>query len=97
MCLHPCRMDIATPPRVLASLAMTKRRAWVLVAAAIWTVYVWATRIWIIARLSNGTGFKLVHYTLALISIAFAVAIGWIGIRGLQGDSGSRSAARSTS
>ncbi len=63
---------------------MTRRRAWVLVAAAIWTLYVWATRIWIIARLSNGAGFKVVHYTLAAISIAFAFSIGWIGIRWLK-------------
>jgi NO-binding membrane sensor protein with MHYT domain len=63
---------------------MTKRRAWVLIAAAVWTFYVWATRIWIIARLSNGAGFKLVHYVLAAISIGFAVAIGWIGLRGLR-------------
>lgn len=63
---------------------MTKRQAWVLVAAAIWTFYVWATRIWIIARLSNGTSFKLVHYTLAAISIGFAIAVGWIGVRSLQ-------------
>jgi hypothetical protein len=71
---------------------MTKRRAWVLVAAAIWTLYVWATRIWIIARLSNGTGFKAVHLLLAAISIGFAIAIGWIGIRGLREQSGPRSA-----
>jgi NO-binding membrane sensor protein with MHYT domain len=63
---------------------MTKRRAWVLIAAAIWTFYVWATRIWIIARLSNGTGFKVVHYVLAAISIGFAIAVGWIGLRVLR-------------
>ncbi|MEA2509943.1 MAG: hypothetical protein QOG21_2025 [Actinomycetota bacterium] len=63
---------------------MTKRRSWILVAAAVWTVYVWATRIWIIARLSNGTGFKVVHYVLAAISIGFAIAIGWIGVQGLR-------------
>ncbi|MEA2506290.1 MAG: hypothetical protein QOH48_908 [Actinomycetota bacterium] len=80
---------------MLASLPMTKRRSWVLVAAAIWTVYVWATRIWIIARLSNGTAFKLVHYVLAAISIGFAVAVGWIGVRGLREAPGTESAASS--
>jgi hypothetical protein len=67
---------------------MTKRRAWVLLAAAVWTFYVWTTRIWIIARLSNGTGFKVVHYVLAAISIGFAIAIGWIGVRALKERSG---------
>jgi hypothetical protein len=69
---------------MLASSRMTKRRARVLVAAAIWTLYVWTTRIWIIFRLSNGAGFKVVHYGLAAISIGFALAIGWIGLQGLR-------------
>jgi hypothetical protein len=72
---------------VLASGSMTKRRAWVLIAAAIWTLYVWGTRIWIISGSSNGTGFKVVHYLLALISVGFAIAIGYIGIRALKEDS----------
>jgi hypothetical protein len=63
---------------------MTKRQAWVLIAAAVWTFYVWATRIWIIARLSDGAGFKAVHYVLAVISVGFAVAIGRIGWRALR-------------
>ena len=63
---------------------MTKRGAWILIAAALWTFYVWTTRIWIIARLSNGTGFKVVHYVLAAISVGFAIAIGWIGVRSLR-------------
>jgi hypothetical protein len=82
---------------MLASEAMTKRRAWVLIAAAIWTLYVWGTRIWIISRLSNGTGFKVVHYVLAAISIGFAIAVGSIGIRGLKQDSVGDSALRSPS
>jgi hypothetical protein len=63
---------------------MTRRGAWVLIAAAAWTLYVWVTRVWIITRLSGGTGFKAVHYTLAAVSIAFALAIGWIGYRWLK-------------
>ena len=63
---------------------MTKRSGWVLVAAAIWTFYVWGTRIWVIARDSNGMGFKVVHYLLAAISILFAIAVGWIGVRALR-------------
>jgi hypothetical protein len=74
---------------------MTKQRAWVLIAAAVWTLYVWGTRIWIISRLSNGTGFKVVHYVLALISIGFAIAVGVIGVRGLREGSAQDTAFRS--
>lgn len=44
-------------------------------AFAVWTVYVWVTRLWNIWRDSTrDTGFKLVHTVLAVISVAFAVA-----------------------
>jgi hypothetical protein len=58
---------------------MTRKQAWLLVAAAVWTFYVWGTRIFIIAGQDQSTGFKVVHYILAAISIAFGIAIGWIG------------------
>jgi hypothetical protein len=54
----------------------------VLLAAAAWTVYVWVTRMWNIARDSEHSfGFKAVHGVLAVISVAFAIAIGVIGFR----------------
>ena len=56
---------------------MTRRQALVLRAFAIWTVYVWMTRMWNILRdhtKGHGAGFKLVHSVLAVISVAFAVA-----------------------
>lgn len=56
---------------------MTRRQALVLRAFAAWTVYVWVTRMWNIWRdhaKGHGVGFKLVHATLAVISVAFAVA-----------------------
>ncbi len=47
----------------------------VLRAFAVWTVWVWATRIWnIVGDDTRSTGFKAVHAVLALVSIAFAVA-----------------------
>jgi hypothetical protein len=47
----------------------------VLRAFAVWTVYVWVTRIWnILGDESTSTAFKAVHSVLAVISIAFAVA-----------------------
>ena len=47
----------------------------ILRAFAVWTVWVWGTRIWnIVGDDTRSTGFKLVHAVLALVSVAFAVA-----------------------
>jgi hypothetical protein len=47
----------------------------VLRAFAIWTVWIWGTRIWnIVGDDARGTAFKAVHIVLALVSVAFAVA-----------------------
>jgi hypothetical protein len=60
----------------------SRARSNVLLAAAAWTLYVWVTRMWNIARdADHSFGFKAVHGVLAVISIAFAVAIGVIGLR----------------
>jgi uncharacterized membrane protein len=60
----------------------TRTRAWVLLAAAAWTIYVWTTRIWnIVSDPAHDVAFKAVHSVLAVISIAFAIAIGIIGWR----------------
>ena len=57
-------------------IGMTRTQAIVLRAAALWTFYVWITRIWNIAQdASTSFGFKAVHSILAVVSIAFAVAI----------------------
>ena len=54
---------------------MTRRQSVVLRAFAVWTVWVWGTRIWnIVGDDEHGTAFKVVHAVLALVSIAFAVA-----------------------
>jgi hypothetical protein len=60
----------------------TLARANVLLAAAAWTFYVWLTRIWNILRdPAHDTPFKVVHSVLAVISVAFAVAITVIALR----------------
>jgi hypothetical protein len=57
---------------------MSRSSRLVLRAFALWTVYVWGTRMWNIARDGDtSAGFKVVHGVLALISVAFAVAT-WI-------------------
>jgi len=63
---------------------MTRRQSRILIAAAVWTLYVWISRIVIMSGQDNSTGFKVVHGILALVSIGFALAIGKIGWEGRQ-------------
>ena len=57
---------------------MSTGEALVLRAFAIWTVYVWGTRIGnVVGDESRSFGFKAVHVALALVSVAFAVAA-WV-------------------
>lgn len=65
----------------VSDFAAPKRWGWVLIASAVWTLYVWITRIFIIADQNQTRGFKIVHFVLAGISIAFAIAVGTIGVR----------------
>lgn len=54
---------------------MSRRDAIVLRAFALWTVYVWGTRIGnVVGDRQRHFGFKAVHVVLALVSVAFAVA-----------------------
>lgn len=58
---------------------MNRREALVLRAFAVWTVWVWLTRIWNILgdnAADHGFAFKAVHVVLALVSIGFAV-VAW--------------------
>jgi len=60
----------------------TRARSTLLLAAAAWTIWVWATRIWnIVGDPAHDAAFKAVHSLLALVSIAFGVAIGVVGLR----------------
>jgi hypothetical protein len=63
---------------------MSRRAAWVLIALCAWSLYVWISRIVIMSGQDESTGFKVVHGVLALISIAFGLAAGWIGYRRLR-------------
>ncbi|MDQ3574488.1 MAG: hypothetical protein M3378_02920 [Actinomycetota bacterium] len=57
---------------------MPRSHALVLRAFAVWTVYVWGTRIWnVVGDEERGFAFKAVHVVLALVSVAFAVAT-WV-------------------
>jgi hypothetical protein len=62
---------------------MTRGQANVIRAFSIWTINVWVTRMWNIARDDQSFGFKAVHSVLAIISIAFAVTA-WIVVSRLR-------------
>ena len=58
---------------------MTKRQSRILIACAVWTLYVWISRIVIMSGQDNSAGFKIVHGILAAVSIGFGLAVGKIG------------------
>jgi len=71
------RREATTP----AASSPYRRWGWILIAAAVWTFWVWITRVVNIARLPETAAFKVVHYTLAAGSMAFGAASAWIGVR----------------
>ena len=78
---------------------MTRRQVRILLAAAVWTLYVWISRLVIMAGQDESTGFKVVHGILALISIGFALAIGkigWDGRKRAKAQAGQGTAAQAT-
>lgn len=55
---------------------MSRVDALILRTAAVWTIFIWVTRIRnILGDEAHSTGFKVIHSLLALVSVAFAVAI----------------------
>lgn len=52
---------------------MKLRSAVFLRAFAVWTLFVWITRIKNVFDQGRGAGFVVVHLVLALVSVAFAV------------------------
>lgn len=70
------------PRSSMAAMKSPRARSNVLLLAAAWTIYVWVTRMWNIARdPTHNFPFKAVHGILAVISLAFAVAIAIIALR----------------
>ena len=65
-------------------MTLSRRAAWLLVATCLWTLYVWITRMWVIAQDSHGFAFKAVHAVLAIVSVGLAIPVGVIGWRALQ-------------
>jgi hypothetical protein len=67
---------------------VSRRAAWVLIALCAWTLYVWISRLFIMAGQDESTAFKVVHGILAVISLVFGLAAGWIGWRRLRAKEG---------
>ena len=61
-----------------------RRVAWFLIALCAWTLYVWITRVVIIAGQDQTIGFKVVHDVLAAISCAFGLGAGYVGVKALR-------------
>lgn len=59
----------------------TFRRAIVILAAASWTAFVWLGRLSLVLDDRNAVPFRVVHGVLIVVSLAFAVALGVIGVR----------------
>ncbi|MDQ1458000.1 MAG: hypothetical protein QOH28_3620 [Actinomycetota bacterium] len=70
--------------RTLSLDRVPRRVAWFLIALCAWTLYVWITRVVIIAGQDQTLGFKVVHDVLAAISIAFGLGAGFLGWRALR-------------
>jgi len=71
----PGRVE-ASPVVGAAGDPVSRTDAIILRTAAVWTVFIWVTRIRnILGDESRSTGFKVIHSVLALVSVAFAIAI----------------------
>ncbi len=66
---------------------MSRVDALILRSAAVWTVFIWVTRIGnILGDEARSVGFKAVHSGLAAVSVAFAVAIWGVASRSRRRD-----------
>jgi hypothetical protein len=62
---------------------VTRAEAILLRSCAIWTLWVWGTRIGnVLGDDSRSFGFKAVHVFLAVVSVAFAVGLWIVASRG---------------
>jgi hypothetical protein len=63
---------------------VSRRVSILLLAAGGWTLFVWITRLVNMAGEDRSAGFYVVHGGLAVISIAFGLAIGFVGWKTLR-------------
>jgi hypothetical protein len=65
---------VGSETRFSRVLPVTRRQANLLRVFAVWTLWVWGTRIWNIWNDDQSFGFKAVHTVLAVVSIVLAIA-----------------------
>ena len=65
-------------------MRLSRKAAWLLIGTGVWTIYIWVTRIYTIAKQNQTTSFKVVHSVLAVVSIGLALAVGSLGVRALR-------------
>lgn len=66
---------------------MSRRDVLLLRAAAVWTVFIWAVFVRnLLGDETRETGFKVVHLTLAVVSVAFAAVIWRVASRSSRRD-----------
>ncbi len=66
---------------------MSRRDAFLLRAAAVWTLFIWAVFVRnLLGDDTRETGFKVVHLTLAVVSVGFGVAIWRVATRSSRRD-----------
>jgi hypothetical protein len=66
----------------MRGLRTLRARSTLLLAASAWTIWIWVTRIWnILGDAAHDAAFKAVHSLLALVSVAFGVALAVLGLR----------------
>lgn len=77
----PVRDDVPGAAPGVTDPSTHRRRAWFLLAVAVWNLWLWATRIWNLMQdeTPRTTGFVVVHAVLYTASIVVAVAVGWVG------------------
>ena len=84
----------------LVDMHLSRRASWLLIAFAAWSWFIWVTLVKNISADSRSwspthapTAFFGVHVALAVISITFGSAIGWLGWRGLRASKAASAAA----
>ena len=66
-------------------MPISRRAALFLLGVAAWTTFIWVVLIRNVSRDPlHGTEFKVVHYTLAAISLALAAGTAYVGWRALR-------------
>ncbi len=63
-------------------MPLSRRAAGFLLGVSAWTTFIWVTLIRNVSRDTlHGTGFKVVHYVLAAISLGLAAGTAYVGLR----------------